>query len=159
MGGSARKIVIVGASAAGLRCAGRLARLKPDWRITVVERQDIFSYAACGMPYVLSGDIVEADALRRTGDGVLRDTEYFSDVKGVEVLTEWEAVAVDSSANLLRIRSGGEEKDLDWDELVLATGASAKRLPHQPDHPRVRSFHEFQDVESATQRAGQGRDR
>ncbi len=147
MSDSARKVVIVGASAAGLRCAGRLARLKPDWQITVVEKQDIFSYAACGMPYVLSGDIVEADALRRTGDGVLRDAEYFSDVKGVEVLTEWEAVAADSSAKLLRIRSGGEEKDLDWDELVLATGASAKRLPNQPDHPRIRSFHEFQDVE------------
>jgi NADPH-dependent 2,4-dienoyl-CoA reductase/sulfur reductase-like enzyme/rhodanese-related sulfurtransferase len=112
----------------------------------VVEKQEVFSYAACGMPYVLSGDIMEADALRRTGDGVLRDTEYFSDVKGVEVLAEWEAVAVDSSAKRLRIRSGDDEKELEWDELVLATGAGPKRLPEQPGHGRVRSFHEFQDV-------------
>ena len=60
-------VVIVGASAAGLRCASRLARLRPDWRITVVEARETFSYAACGLPYVLSGDIADLEALHRTG--------------------------------------------------------------------------------------------
>lgn len=66
------RVLIVGASAAGLRCASRLARLKPAWQITVVEAQESFSYAACGLPYVLSGDVPRADDLRRTADGVLR---------------------------------------------------------------------------------------
>ena len=52
-----KKVVIVGASAAGLRCACRLRRLQPDWPITVVDGNEVFSYGACGLPYVLSGAI------------------------------------------------------------------------------------------------------
>jgi hypothetical protein len=66
-----RRVVTIGASPAGLRCASRLARLKPAWHITVVEAQESFSYAACGLPYVLSGDITPPDAPCRTADGAL----------------------------------------------------------------------------------------
>ena len=38
-------------------------------------------------------------------------------------------------------------RQLRWDELVLATGARARRLPGQPNHPRVRSFHRWDDLE------------
>ena len=78
-----KRIVIVGASAAGLRCACRLRRLQPEWSITVVEANEVFSYGACGLPYVLSGDIDELAALRRTVYGVERDDEYFAAVKGI----------------------------------------------------------------------------
>jgi len=61
-----RAVLVVGASAAGLRCACRLARLKPHWQVTVVDQSPVFSYAACGLPYVLSGDIDDVAALRRT---------------------------------------------------------------------------------------------
>ncbi len=141
-----RRVVIVGASAAGLRCASRLSRLEPDWHVTVVEQGDVFSYAACGMPYVLSGDIGDAVALRQTGDGVLRDSGYFSSVKGVEVLSGHRATHIEPSPNRLRIKSRDGERELEWDELVLATGARPRRLPQQPDHPRVRSFHTYEDI-------------
>ncbi len=141
-----KKIVIVGASAAGLRCACRLRRLQPEWSITVVEAGEVFSYGACGLPYVLSGDIEELGALRRTPYGVDRDEAFFAAVKGVEILSPWRATSVDGEAKTLHIESDEGERDLEWDELVIATGASPRRLPDQPDHPRVHTFHVWDDV-------------
>ncbi len=137
----------MGASAAGLRCASRLARLRPEWRITVVEQRELFSVAACGLPYVLSGDIGASASLQTTSDGALRDAAYFAAVKGVTVLVRHRASAVDPNAHLLTCEGPGPTREvLEWDELVLATGARARRLPDQPRHPRVRSFHAPEDL-------------
>jgi NADPH-dependent 2,4-dienoyl-CoA reductase/sulfur reductase-like enzyme/rhodanese-related sulfurtransferase len=141
-----KRIVIVGASAAGLRCACRVRRLQPDWPVTVVESKEVFSYGACGMPYVLSGDIEELGVLRRTPYGADRDADYFSSAKGIEVLAPWRATGIDPAAKSLTISSGGEERVLEWDELVLATGASHRVLPGQPEHDRIRAFHVWDDV-------------
>ena len=141
-----KRIVIVGASAAGLRCACRLRRLQPEWSITVVEANEVFSYGACGLPYVLSGDIDELAALRRTVYGVERDDEYFAAVKGVEVQAPWRATSVDTQAGTLHIEGPEGERELEWDELVIATGASPRRLPDLPDDPRVHNFHVWDDV-------------
>ncbi len=141
-----KKVVIVGASAAGLRCACRLRRLQREWSITVVDASEAFSYAACGLPYVLSGDIDELPALRRTVYGVERDADYFSAVKDVAVLAPWRATAIDVDQRTLDIESGGKQHCLEWDELVIATGASPRRLPGQPEHPRVHTFHVWDDV-------------
>lgn len=141
-----KRIVIVGASAAGLRCACRVRRLQPDWQVTVVEAGEAYSYGACGMPYVLSGDIEELGALRRTPYGVDRDAAFFAASKGIEVLAPWRATAIDPDGRAVRINAGDEERVLGWDELVLATGAAPRRLPGQPVHDRIRSFHFWDDV-------------
>ncbi|MGE5236513.1 MAG: FAD-dependent oxidoreductase [Acidobacteriota bacterium] len=142
-----RHVVVVGASAAGLRCAARLARLESGTTITVVEARERYSFAACGLPYVLSGDIDDLDALRRTADGTLRDGAYFRAVKGLLVRAGWRAERIDAAAHRVELISpAGEKTALEWDELVLATGARPRRLPGQPDHPRVRSFHTTDDV-------------
>jgi len=141
-----RRVVIVGASAAGLRCAARLKRLQPGWRVTVVEEREAFSDAACGLPYVLSGDIDEVDELRRTSWGALRDRELFEAAKGLVILDGWRATAIDAGARRLTVRSGRLSRTLPWDELVLATGARPRRLPRQPRHELVRCFHTRDDL-------------
>jgi len=146
MSETAKRIVVVGASAAGLRCACRVKRLQPSWSVTVVEANEVFSYGACGMPYVLSGDIEELGILRQTPYGIDRDADYFASVKGVEVLSPWRAEAVDPDARTLTITSDDERRVLEWDELVLATGASPRSLPGQPEHERIRGFHVWDDV-------------
>ncbi len=146
MSDEAKKVVIVGASAAGLRCACRLRRLQPEWSITVVEAGEVFSYGACGLPYVLSGDIEELGVLRRTPYGAERDEDYFAAAKGVEVISPWRATAVDVEAGTVHIEGPEGERDLAWDELVLATGATPRNLPNQPDHDSVHTFHIWDDV-------------
>ncbi len=146
MSESSQRIVIVGASAAGLRCACRVKRLQPDWPVTVVEAKPVFSYGACGMPYVLSGDIEELTALRRTPYGAERDSAYFADAKGVEILSPWRAEEVDTDTRQLTIADEHGRRTVEWDELVIATGAEPRRLPGQPDHERVRTFHVWDDV-------------
>jgi len=146
MSESTKRIVVVGASAAGLRCACRVKRLQPGWSVTVVEANEIFSYGACGMPYVLSGDIEDLGALHRTPYGIDRDQTFFETVKGLEILSPWCATDVDAAQKTLTISSGDQERVLDWDELVVATGASPRVLPGQPEHDRIRPFHVWDDV-------------
>jgi len=122
-----------------------------------VEARETFSWAACGLPYVLSGDIPDAEALRRTHDGAVRDAAYFAGVKGVEVLAGRRAVDADAQARTLVVRDGsGGEEFLEWDELVLATGATPVRLPGQPDHPRVTAFHTPEDMRALHERLAGG---
>jgi NADPH-dependent 2,4-dienoyl-CoA reductase/sulfur reductase-like enzyme/rhodanese-related sulfurtransferase len=156
VGEDRQTVVVVGASAAGLRCACRLARLKPGWTVRVVESREIFSYAACGLPYVLSGDIGAPEALRRTDYGVTRDAEYFARVKGVEVLTTHRATALDIAGRSLKVLGPHGAEDLHWDELVLATGARPRRVADQPDHARVVTFHVWEDVEPLTPALARG---
>lgn len=146
MSDASKRIVIVGASAAGLRCACRLRRLQPEWSITVIDANEAFSYAACGLPYVLSGDIEELAALRRTPYGVDRDFGFFASYKGIEVLAPWRATAVAVESRTLSVEGADGVRDLGWDELVIATGAVPRRLPGLPDHPRVHTFHVWDDV-------------
>jgi NADPH-dependent 2,4-dienoyl-CoA reductase/sulfur reductase-like enzyme/rhodanese-related sulfurtransferase len=143
-----RRVMIVGASAAGLRCAARLRRLQPDWGITVLEKETAFSFAACGFPYVLSGDIDSLDDLRSTAWGAVRDRRFFEDVKGLEVLEGYRVLAIDPEKKTLDAEGPDGGVRLGWDELVLATGASPARIPGQPAHPRVRNFHVGEDVAS-----------
>jgi len=143
---SKRRVVIVGASAAGLRCACRLARLDPEVAITVVEARDVFSYGACGLPYVLSGDIDNLQELRRTNYGVIRDAAFFADYKGIEVCTGWRATAIDIEGHVLEGETAEGTQRLEFDDLVFATGATPLKLPDQPDHDRVHSFHTWDDV-------------
>ena len=151
-----RRVVIVGASAAGLRCACRLARLRPDWAVRVVEARKLFSYAACGLPYVLSGDISDLEALRATDFGLSRDVDFFARHKGVEVLAGCRATAVDLARQVLMTEGAEGRRELPWDDLVLATGATPRRLPDQPDHPRVVPFHSWEDVKPLKQGLARG---
>jgi NADPH-dependent 2,4-dienoyl-CoA reductase/sulfur reductase-like enzyme/rhodanese-related sulfurtransferase len=142
-----REIIIVGASAAGMRCACRLARLEPSSKITVLEARQSFSYAACGLPYVLSGDIAGAGPLLNTEYGLPRDADFFAGHKRVKVLAGHRVKAVDAGRRRLKAEGPEGPLELSWDDLVLATGARPLSLPRQPVHPRVGGFHVLEDLE------------
>jgi len=120
-----QRILVIGASAAGLRAAARAGRLIPGARITVLDRTDRISVSACGLPYFLSGDVGSPGELRTTPYGALRDEEFFESIKGLDVRTGVEAVAIDPGAKKVQARDAGSGEALtfDYDALVLASGS------------------------------------
>ncbi|MBU4372308.1 MAG: FAD-dependent oxidoreductase [Proteobacteria bacterium] len=120
------RIVAIGANAAGLRAAARAKRLLPDAAVTVIDRGKFVSYGACGMPYLVSGDIEAADKLRETAYGVIRDPEFFRKAKGLEVVVQTEVERIDRDGRKIVCKSllTGETKEYPYDKLILATGAT-----------------------------------
>jgi len=118
------KVLIIGGVATGPKTAARLSRLKPDAEITVVERQDLVSYAGCGMPFFIEDVIKEWSSL--LGGGTVRDAEYFKANMGFKVLDRTEAVKIDREAKAVTIEDlrSRETRDIPYDKLVIATGAS-----------------------------------
>lgn len=123
-------VVIIGAVALGPKAAARYKRLDPGGRVTLVDRGRLISYGGCGIPYFVSGDVSDESELRKTAFHMLRDEEFFRTVKGVDVRTETEALAIDRAARTVRLRHlpTGREETLGYDRLVLATGSTPNRL-------------------------------
>jgi len=120
-----QKIVIIGGVAAGPKAAARARRVAPDAEITIVERGSLISYAGCGMPFYLSGEVQKFEHLFETTYGVIRNEEYFWREKGVRVLTRTEAKSIDREKKevLVENLATAEKYTLPYDKLVLAVGA------------------------------------
>jgi len=118
------KVVIIGGVAMGPKTAARLRRINPEVEITIIERGKILSYAGCGMPYCVSGDIEDCKTLNCTPVGVPRDSIFFRNVKDVTVLDGTLARSIDREAKKVEIVNieTGEYHSLPYDTLVLATG-------------------------------------
>ena len=66
----AKKVVIIGGVAAGMKTASRLRRRDKDAEITVVERGQQVSYGACGFPYYIGGDVKDFSSFTHTPRGL-----------------------------------------------------------------------------------------
>lgn len=126
-----KKIVIIGAVAAGPKAACRLKRLRPEWEVTMVDQDSLISYGGCGIPYYVSGDVSDESELRATSFHVVRDASFFEHSKGVQVMTRTRALAIDRTAKTVLVRNLDThvEQQLPYDHLMLATGAKPFDLP------------------------------
>ena len=144
------KVVIVGGVAAGPKAASKIIRMKPDAEVTIIEKGQFLSYAGCGLPYYVSGEIKEQKELMETPAGVVRDAAFFLNVKNFKVQNRTEALEIDREGKRLRVKAlaTGEESWLPYDKLVLATGASPV-IPPIPgvDKKNVFTLHGVHDAE------------
>jgi len=109
------KIVIVGGVAAGPKAASKIIRMMPEAEVTIIEKDEYLSYAGCGLPYYISGEVKEQKELMCTPVGVVRDPVFFQKVKNVHVLTKTEALKIDrDKKNHSDKRPSGPENILDW---------------------------------------------
>lgn len=145
------KVVIIGGVAAGPKVGAKINRLCPHADVTLVEKGAFLSYAGCGLPYYIAGEVKEQKELMCTPVGVVRDPVFFQNVKNLKVLNRTEAIAIDRVAKTVTVRDlrTVEEKILSYDKLVLATGSSLIKPPLPGiDLMNVFSVHKVEDAEA-----------
>jgi NADPH-dependent 2,4-dienoyl-CoA reductase/sulfur reductase-like enzyme/rhodanese-related sulfurtransferase len=125
------RVLVIGGVACGPKAAARLMRLMPEAEVTMIEKGEMVSYGACGLPYYVEGTFSNINALTHTPAGVSRTPEFFRSWKGFQTLTRTEALAINRTDKQVRVRhlESGQEEDLPYDKLVLATGGRPFKPP------------------------------
>ena len=113
------KTVIVGGVAGGASAAARLRRLDESAEIVMFERGEYISFANCGLPYYIGGEIVKKSAL------TLQTPQSFRSRFNVEVRVNSEVTAIDRAAKTVTVNSKerGEYTE-SYDKLILSPGAA-----------------------------------
>jgi len=113
------KVCIIGGVAGGATAAARLRRLDETARIIMFERGDYISFANCGLPYHISGQIKERSSL------LLQTPERFWSRFRVEVRVGNEVLAIDAQHKLLKVKNlkTDEQYTESYDYLILSPGA------------------------------------
>jgi NADPH-dependent 2,4-dienoyl-CoA reductase/sulfur reductase-like enzyme/rhodanese-related sulfurtransferase len=126
-----KKVVIIGAVALGPKVSCRLRRLDPEVEITLIDRDAIISYGGCGIPYYVGGDINDIEDLYKTSSHAIRDQAFFENNKGIIVLTRVEAQEIQRQEKRVKVchLDTGKVDYLEYDKLVIGTGAQAIRPP------------------------------
>lgn len=129
----AKRVVIIGGSAAGPKAAAKVRRLDQEADITIIQKGKYLSMASCGYPYFVGGVFDDREKLIATPTGVIRDPNFFEKVKGIKALVNTEAVGIDRDKKMVRVIAleSGKESALPYDKLVISTGAD----PIFPDFP------------------------
>ncbi|MFT3798311.1 FAD-dependent oxidoreductase [Microbacterium sp.] len=122
-----RRIVVVGGVAGGMSFAARARRLDESAAITVLERGDHVSFANCGLPYHVSGEIEDEASL------LVQTPQSLRAALNITVHVGHEVVAIDPDRRTVTASTAHGEAEFSYDDLVLAPGAAALR----PDIPGV----------------------
>lgn len=119
------EFLIIGADAAGLSAALQIKRKRSKADIKVIAKGRIISYAACGIPYVLSGEIASPEKL------IHFTPRAFQERSGIPVETGREAVGLDPGRHDVEVKNldTGQVGREPYGRLLIATGAAPRRLP------------------------------
>lgn len=131
-----KKILIIGGVAAGATAAARARRLDGNAEIILLEAGEDVSFANCGLPYYLGGDV------KNRSDLILSSPETFRDQYRVAVHTSTEAKSIDRARREVTAvnRKTGAETVFSYDSLILAQGGK----PIVPPLPGVDQDNVFQ---------------
>lgn len=112
------KYVILGGVAAGTKAAAKLKRCDQNAVIKVFTKGEDISYAGCGLPYYIGGDILSREGL------IVNTPQRYSGLTGAEVFTGCEATGIDSTHKTVCLKkASGETFTETYDKLIIATGA------------------------------------
>lgn len=142
------RIVIVGGVAGGASAAARARRLDESAQIVLFERGPHASFANCGLPYYLGGEISDRNQL------LVADSEMLEGWLNLDVRTGTEVVAIDRVARAIDVHelTTGRKYREPFDFLILSTGAAPLRPANLlakvgMNHPRVVSLRNLEDVD------------
>lgn len=113
------KVVVIGGVAAGTKAAAKLKREQPEAEVVIYTKGRDISYAGCGLPYYVGGEIQTREEL------IVNTPQKYAGLTRVEVHTGQEAVALNAGAKTVTLRDldAGTEKTESYDKLILAVGA------------------------------------
>ncbi|TWU58665.1 Coenzyme A disulfide reductase [Rubripirellula tenax] len=138
------KIVIIGGVAGGASAAARARRLSDDAEIIVLERGPHPSFANCGLPYYVGGEIQSRDKLLVAPIEMLRQRHR------LDVRVHAEVIAIDRPAKQVTVRDLASDRQYteSYDKLIVSTGAAPFR-PHIPgiDSDRVLELRDLNDAD------------
>lgn len=130
------KIVIIGGVAAGATAAAKARRLSADAEITILESGPDISFANCGLPYYIGGDIKSRSKL------ILQSPESFNEQYQTAVHINTTATEIDRENKVIHTVDSrtGEKKSFEYTKLILAQGGK----PIAPPIPGAEQDHVFQ---------------
>ncbi|MHB9056257.1 MAG: FAD-dependent oxidoreductase, partial [Paludibacteraceae bacterium] len=130
-----QKIVIVGGVAAGATAAAKVRRISPDAEITMIEAGPDISFANCGLPYYIGGDIKSRSKL------ILQSPESFKEQYDVNVFTHTLVTSIDRNSHIINTKDtrSGEPNQFEYTKLILAQGGR----PIKPTIPGSELQHVF----------------
>lgn len=111
------KVIIVGGVAGGMSAATRLRRLMEDAEIIVFEKGPFVSFANCGLPYYISGEIAEHDSL------LLQTPESLRNRFNLDVRPYHEVVNINPELQTVTVQTPNGEIMESYDKLILSPGA------------------------------------
>lgn len=129
------KILIIGGVAAGATAAAKARRLSPDAQITMLEAGPDISFANCGLPYYIAGDIDSRSKL------ILQSPKSFKEQYNVDVYTNTVVTGINKEEHTVNTVDSRNDlkKTFEYTKLILAQGGR----PIQPDLPGANSDHVF----------------
>ena len=136
------KVVIVGGVAGGASAAARLRRLDESAEIIMFERGEYISFANCGLPYYIGGEITKKSAL------TLQTPQSFNARFNEDVRVNSEVTSIDHKAKTVTVRSKDRgEYTESYDKLILSPGAAPIRPPMEgADNARVFTLRNIPDT-------------
>jgi len=139
-----KRILVIGGVAAGASFAARARRLSEQADITIIERGPDVSFANCGLPYHIGGEIPNRDAL------AVQSAASLKALLNLDVRVRTEAVAIDRANKRVEVRNleTGQAEFIAYDKLMLAPGASPLRPPLPGiEDPRIFTLRNLQDMD------------
>ena len=114
--------VVVGGDAAGLSAASKCKRETPDREVIVFEKGSWVSYAHCGMPYYVKGEVDALTDLLSLSPGAIAE-------RGIDLRRNHEVVGVDPDAGTVTVEGEQERVEQPYGDLLVATGGHAVSDP------------------------------
>jgi NADPH-dependent 2,4-dienoyl-CoA reductase/sulfur reductase-like enzyme/rhodanese-related sulfurtransferase len=147
------KLVIIGGVAGGASAAARARRLSESAEIILLERGPDVSFANCGLPYHIGGEIQDRAKL------LVATPEFLRNRMNLDVRTKSQATRIDRAAKTVTVKNldSGEEYSLPYDKLILAPGAAPIRPPIPGlDLPGIHTLRNLQDTDRIKQAIDNG---
>ncbi len=146
-----KTILIIGGVAGGASAAARARRHSETAHIILIERGPDVSFANCGLPYHIGGEIQDRSEL------ALQTPESLRKTLNLDVRTMTEAVKIDRAAKHVLVRNLADkaETEIPYDQLVLAPGAAPLRPPLPGiDDARILTLRNLQDMDRILKMVG-----